>query len=168
MRGSIRNVIVTDSADSVALATDDSIKRKSGRLTDQNAASASSRSNSGTSSQVEIAFIAACRSSYLFILLRQRLVQFALIEVLFFRIKRPRINDSDLFPIRPIHTEHANPALRPAQVEKTRLDRKPGRIRQQLPRKRVFKRLLDIPWRQRTIPLSRRVAPIKLHFRVEL
>src|SRR5437879_13671186 len=59
MRGSIRRVIVTDSAESVALATDNSIKRKSGRLTDQNAASASSRSNSGTSSQLEMAFIAS-------------------------------------------------------------------------------------------------------------
>src|SRR5438445_10810153 len=61
MRGSIRSVIVTDSADSVARATDNSIKRKSGRLTDQNAASASSRSNSGTSSQFEMAFMAGYR-----------------------------------------------------------------------------------------------------------
>jgi hypothetical protein len=61
MRGSIRSVIVTDSAESVARATDNSIKRKSGRLTDQNAASASSRSKSGTSSQLEMAFMASYR-----------------------------------------------------------------------------------------------------------
>src|SRR5882724_2550856 len=164
MRGSIRSVIVTDSAESVALATDNSIKRKSGRLTDQNAASASSRSKSGTSSQLEMAFMsryrpitprrpfgfnrpsaAACQNlvapipvqldlavvtwlaaHYPPILLRQHLVQLPLIEVLFFRIERSRINHPYLFPVGPIHAKHSDPAHRPAQVEEPRLDRKPG------------------------------------------
>ena len=43
-------------------------------------------------------------------LARQRLIQFALIEELFFRVKRPGINNPNLFPIRPIHAEHPGPA----------------------------------------------------------
>src|SRR2546422_11530738 len=60
------------------------------------------------------------------ILLRQRLVQFPLIEVLFFRIERPRINHAYLFPVGPIHTENSDSAYGPAQVEEPRLDRKPS------------------------------------------
>jgi hypothetical protein len=52
IRGSIRNVIVTDSAASPLPATADSMSRKSGRFSDQKFASASSLSNSGTSSQL--------------------------------------------------------------------------------------------------------------------
>ena len=48
----MRNVIVIDSADSALEATDDSIKRTSTPVSDQNEASASSDSKSGTSSQV--------------------------------------------------------------------------------------------------------------------
>ena len=52
IRGSIRNVMVTDSESSLAAATADSINRKSGRFSDQNSASADSLSNIGTSSQL--------------------------------------------------------------------------------------------------------------------
>src|SRR5436190_19657152 len=60
------------------------------------------------------------------ILLRQRLVQFPLVKVLFFWIERSRINHPYLFSISPIHTKHSNPAHRPTQVEKPCLDRKSG------------------------------------------
>src|SRR5437660_134295 len=52
--------MVTDSDDSADVATDDSINRRSGRFSAQNAASASSRSKSGTSSQ----FVMACTFGY--------------------------------------------------------------------------------------------------------
>src|SRR5688572_17723446 len=83
IRGSIRNVIVTDSEASDPVATAESIKRKSILFSVQKAASASSLSNSGTSSQLMIEFIAFMRLK-LFSRLRQILVQLLLIKELLF------------------------------------------------------------------------------------
>src|SRR5260221_14152172 len=55
IRGPIRRVMVTDSDDSLGPATADSIKRRSGRFSDQKSASASSLSKMGTSSHLAIA-----------------------------------------------------------------------------------------------------------------
>src|SRR3569832_1478264 len=55
MRGTNRNVMVTDSEDSPVPATADSIRRRSGRFSDQKSASASSLSKMGTSSHLAIA-----------------------------------------------------------------------------------------------------------------
>ena len=52
MRGSIRNVMVTDSETSLVPATATSINRKSGRVSDQKSDSDFSLSNIGTSSQL--------------------------------------------------------------------------------------------------------------------
>lgn len=52
IRGSNRNVTVTDSEDSALPETAASISRKSGRFSTQNAASAVSLSKIGTSSQL--------------------------------------------------------------------------------------------------------------------
>src|SRR6266508_1286447 len=48
--------------------------------------------------------LSVCSSSPF--LLCQRLVQFPLIKVLFFRIERSRVDHSNLFAVSPIHTEH--------------------------------------------------------------
>src|ERR1051326_2461289 len=106
----------------------------------------------------------AVRCSSSAFLLCQRLVQFTLIKVLFLRIERSRVDHSNLFAVSAIHTEHTHAAQGPAQVKEPRLHRKPRRIRQQLDRKRVLERLLNLPRRQRTIPFRGRVVPIKLHF----
>src|SRR6266516_3882298 len=56
-------------------------------------------------------------ASFVPALLRQCLVQFALVKELFFRVERPGADHPNLFPIRPIHAEHSYPAGRTAQVE---------------------------------------------------
>jgi hypothetical protein len=70
----------------------------------------------------------------------------------------------DLFPVRPINTENPVPACRHAEVEKPRLHREPRRVRQQLDRERIFKRLFHFPLSQRTNQFKGRIIPIKLHF----
>src|SRR5688572_26595884 len=130
--------MVTDSDDSAPEATDDSSNRRSGRVSAQKAASASSRSNRGTSSQLAMAFMSvqfllpakpSCKmQSPRFtqsFLPRERLVQLALVEELFFRIKRTAEDDPDLLSVCSIHAEDPQPARRSAQVEIPRLDRKP-------------------------------------------
>ncbi|HEX7576449.1 MAG TPA: hypothetical protein VF430_00265 [Verrucomicrobiae bacterium] len=93
----------------------------------------------------------------------QGLIHFPLVKEPFLRFKRPAVQDPDELSIRPIHAENSNAARRHSQVEKTRLNAKPRRIRQQPDGKRIFKGLFNFPLGQRTIQLEGRIVPIKLH-----
>jgi hypothetical protein len=93
----------------------------------------------------------------------QRLIHFPLVKKPFFRLKLPGLQDPGQPSVRPIHAQNSNAARRHAQVEKARLDAKPGRVRQQPDGKRIFKGLFNFPLGQRTIQLKGRIAPIKLH-----
>ena len=66
IRGSIRSVMVTDSDPSALSDMADSIRRKSGRFSDQKSASASSLSKIGTSSQLAKVRIAFCSFPFSF------------------------------------------------------------------------------------------------------
>ena len=95
--------------------------------------------------------------------MRQRLIQLPLIKNPLFRLKWPRMDHSDLLAIGPVHRKNSNSARRHPQVKKPGLDRKSRRIRQNLHRKRVFKRLFDFLQSQRTIEIEGRIIPIELH-----
>src|SRR6266702_2469773 len=95
--------------------------------------------------------------------LGQVLVHFSLIKEAFIRHERARIDDANLFSVRPINTENANAAGRHSQVEKPGLDGEPRRIRQHAQCERVFKRFFDFPQGQRAIKIEGRIIPIKLH-----
>src|SRR2546423_2828495 len=96
-------------------AIDVSIKRKSTRLSCQNAASASSLSKSGTSSHVATAFIFASKSQFpasktldsqkitnMRKSATQNLIDLFLVEKLFLRRKRTRADHPDHLAVRPI------------------------------------------------------------------
>jgi hypothetical protein len=91
------------------------------------------------------------------------LVHFLLVEEALFRLERARMDNAYLFAVGPIDTEDAGPAGGHAEVEKPGLHRKPGRIRQQPYRERVFERFFDFLQRQRAIEIEGRIIPIKLH-----
>src|SRR5882672_5955323 len=147
IRGSIRNVIVTDSEASELPATAASIRRTSGLFSAQKSASASSLSKIGTSSHFPIArifvhcprrrFRSASSPGRLAVetddegsrSLRQILVHLPLIEESFLRLKGPRKDDADLFAVRAIHAKDASAVDGHAQVEKPGLDRKPRGVR---------------------------------------
>src|SRR5947209_7459465 len=95
IRGSIRRVMVTDSEISELAATVASISRSSIRLSAQKAASASSLSKSGTSSQLTTGFILLKGV----ILIIQGLVELALVEKPLFRLEQPREYDSNRFSV---------------------------------------------------------------------
>ena len=80
-----------------------------------------------------------------------------------FRLKWPGVNDPDLLAVGPVNTEDPDASCGHPQVEKPGLDRKPGRIRQQTDRERIFERFFDIPLRQRAAHIEGRISPIKLH-----
>src|SRR5258705_7832135 len=105
----MRKVIVTDSDISLLTASAASINRTSTRFSIQNAASASSLSNIGTSSQLATEFMIKIRVPQLLLTI-QRLIKLSLVEKPLFGLKRSRVNDPDHFPIRPINTKYANPA----------------------------------------------------------
>src|SRR5277367_110252 len=112
MRGSMRKVMVTESESSLPVViTASSINRTSIRLSAQNAASASSRSKIGISSQLEMAFI-------LVNLLRQGLVQFALVKIAFLRLEGARENHAGLFAVGAVKSEDARTIRRRAEIEK--------------------------------------------------
>src|SRR5262245_61785466 len=113
MRGSMRSVMVIDSETSELAATVASMRRRSRRFSAQNAASASSLSKSGTSSQFVTAFIS---------LAAQGLVHLSLIKKLLFRFKGTGKDDSNLLPVRPVNAENARPAGGHTQIEVTRLN----------------------------------------------
>src|SRR5262245_27892608 len=112
IRGSMRRVIVTDSDNSVPAATADSIKRKSGRFSAQNADSASSLSQRGTSSQLEMVFMSAVSSR-----VAQGLVHLALIKKLLFRLEPARVDDAHRFAVGPVDCENALAIGSHAQIE---------------------------------------------------
>src|ERR1035438_246597 len=115
IRGSIRSVMVTDSDASALPAVADSMRRRSGRFSAQNSASASSLSKRGTSSHLANARITKKINRLLIdgllerrlrhptihlsinptiqkfrVSLGKSLPHFALVEETFFRLKRPR------------------------------------------------------------------------------
>jgi len=96
-------------------------------------------------------------------LLRQRLVEFALIEEPFFGLEMTGVNDPNLFPVRSVNTKNTGSGTADAQVEKPRLSGKPRRIRQQPNHEGIFERFFDFLQSQRAIEIERRVIPIKLH-----
>src|SRR6267378_5863999 len=100
IRGSMRSVIVTDSALSVGPATAVSINRKSGLFSAQKPASASSLSKIGTSSHLAIA-----RMFSLNVSLCQRLFHLALVEEPFFGLELAGENHANLPAIRAIDGE---------------------------------------------------------------
>ncbi|MDB6022584.1 MAG: hypothetical protein JWQ04_2441 [Pedosphaera sp.] len=104
--------------------------------------------------------------TYAFLLLRQRPIQFALVKKALFRFHGTGVDDPHLLPVRPINTEYSGPVGGHAQVEKPGLNRKPGCVRQQSHRKRIFKRFLNLLSRQRTVQIEGRVIPIKLHMKL--
>src|SRR5580698_303811 len=122
MRGSIRNVMVTDSAASALPAVAASMRRRSGRFSAQNNASASSLSKIGTSSQlanVRIGFqIRSGPRPRFFIFddedekdfLRKRLVHFPLVKKSFFRLKHAGMQNADQSTVGPIHAENSGSA----------------------------------------------------------
>src|SRR5262245_27952324 len=110
----MRRVMETDSDSSVPEATADSMRRRSGRLSAQKAASACSLSNSGTSSQLAIVFmhanLQACRAPDTWSGMAssaaatatvtgsgipQGLVHLAFVKVSLFGLERPGVNHSD-------------------------------------------------------------------------
>ena len=109
IRGSIRNVMVTDSDPSALPEMAVSINRRAGRFSDQKSASASSLSKIGTSSQ-----LAKVRISQKYfgpgLSGRKRLVHFSLVKKPFFRIEPPGVEDADRFPVRPINADHTEAA----------------------------------------------------------
>src|SRR6266404_2889910 len=201
MRGSMRSVIVTDSALSVGPATAVSINRKSGLFSAQKPASASSLSKIGISSHLAIARMLLIRERQFQTSLAvnrvapgagsvltffantnrkkcrtdpdalaqspftsgKHLIELPLIEETLFGLKRSGMDDSDLLPVGPIHTENTSAASGHPQVKKPGLDRKSRRIRQYPHRKRIFERFFDLLQRQRTIEIEGRIIPIKLH-----
>src|SRR5665213_426332 len=128
IRGSIRSVMVTDSDDSALPATADSIRRRSGRFSAQNPASASSLSKSGTSSQFAKVLTANyfCRASG-----RKRLFHFPLIKKPFLRLERARVQNTDGTAVRPIHADDSDAAGGHSEIEKSRLHAKARRVGQQ-------------------------------------
>src|SRR6185503_2618347 len=93
----------------------------------------------------------------------QGLLHLALIKIAFFRLERASIENSDLFSICSINTEHADSTGRHAQIEESCLDREPWRIRQKLDHKGVFERLLDFLQSQRAVQIEWWIVPIELH-----
>jgi hypothetical protein len=175
--------MVTDSDASALPAVAASIRRRSGRFSDQNNASASSLSKIGTSSQlanVRICFLIHHlprrqlhpRISFFDFadedadendFLRKSLIHFPLVKKSFFRFKHAGMQNADQPAVRPIHAENSFATGRHPQVEETRLHAKPRRVRQQPHGKRIFKRLFNFPLIQRTIQLKWRIIPIELH-----
>src|SRR5258708_37953253 len=101
MRGSILNVIVTESDPSLAPATAPSISRTSGLFSAQKPASASSLSKIGTSSHFAMArtFFFNCAS------LRQRLFHFSLVEEPLLRPQLAGENHPHLLSTGSVHPE---------------------------------------------------------------
>src|SRR5271154_1018669 len=180
IRGSIRSVMVTDSEASALPAVAASIRRKSGRFSDQKFASASSLSKSGTSSQLAKVCIFLFHTRphprlrfFCFEdqdedddendFLRQRLIHFPLVKKSFFRLERPRVQDADGFSVGAIHAGNPNATCRHSEVEKARLNAESRRVRQQPHSERILKRFLNFPLSQRTVQLERRIVPIELH-----
>src|ERR1019366_6214438 len=182
IRGSIRSVMVTDSDASALPAVADSMRRRSGRFSAQNSASASSLSKRGPSSHLANARITKKIDGLLERRLRhptihlsinptiqkfrvslgKSLPHFALVEETFFRLKRPRKHHPDLPSVGAIDAHDADATRRHAEVEKPRLHAEPRRVGHQPHGKCVFKGLLNFPLIQRT-KLKRRVIPIELH-----
>src|SRR5436190_18602096 len=100
IRGSIRRVIVTDSETSDPAATADSIRRKSRRFSAQKAASASSLSKSGTSSQLEMEFMADLGRA-------ESLVHPAVVKIFLLGFEGTRVNDADGLAVRAINAENS-------------------------------------------------------------
>jgi hypothetical protein len=166
--------MVTDSDDSDPPATDDSIRRKSGRFSSQKSDSADSLSKSGTSSQLAKVRIFLFSSSSSFFedededgdennFLRERLIHFSLVEKSLLRLERTGVQDADGFSIRPIHAENPDASRRHSKVEKARLKAEPRRVGQQPDCERILKRLFNFPLIQRTIQIEWRIVPIELH-----
>src|SRR6185437_4548510 len=145
IRGSIRNEIATDSAESPLLpANADSINRRSGRFSAQKLTSPSSLSKRGTSSQVAKARIikrdgGECRATFQTCTARhsvphpsliQRLVHLPLVKISFLRLEWPGQHHPDLLPIRAIHTENPYAPRGHSQVKVPGLHRKSRRTRQ--------------------------------------
>src|SRR6266540_974836 len=110
IRGSIRSVMVTDSESSAPATRAASMSRRSGRLSAQNAASACSLSNRGTSSQVESVFMAGSRVA-------EGLVHLALVEELLFVLEQPGMDDPDGLAVGSVDAENAGAVGGSAEVE---------------------------------------------------
>src|SRR5688572_1094336 len=130
MRGSMRKVIVTDSA-SPPVATAASMSRISIRFSAQNAASASSLSNIGTSSQVATAFMLVAGLSDLTNSFQapQCLVGTALIKEPLLGFERTGKNHANQLAVSAVDTEDTLPVDRDSQVEKAGLRREAGGVR---------------------------------------
>src|ERR1035438_9498934 len=147
MRGSIRNVMVIESDNSLPAATELSMRRTSTRVSAQKAASDSSRSKRGTSSQLEMAFIKK--------LLGQGLSHFSLIKKSVFRFERSGKNDAGLFAVGTKDRENAHAIGGHPEIEKTGLLGEARRIRHQSDCKRVLKRFLNNLKGHRLIQIKR-------------
>src|SRR5215469_7241707 len=119
MRGSIRSVMVIDSA-SEPPATAASMRRRSGRFSDQNSASLSSLSKRGTSSHFAKArILISCTDAFSQL---QRLIHFALIKKLFFRFEGAGHENTDHTAIGAIDAKDADARGGDAQVKEPGLD----------------------------------------------
>src|ERR1039457_4159146 len=172
--------MVTDSAASALPAVAASIRRKSGRFSTQNSASASSLSKIGTSSQLakvrtnHVSLVtphapvlhSAQRDGGSLLTGIQSPVQFPLIKEPFFRFKSAGAQPPRHPAVGPIHAANSDPARRHSQAEKARLHAKSRRVRQQPNGKRILKGLFNFPLSQRTIQLKGRIVPIELHIEI--
>src|ERR1700677_1688957 len=115
IRGSMRSVMVTESASSPAPATEVSIRRTSMRVSAQKAASASSRSKRGTSSQFDKRFMGS---------LSEGLVELSLIKETFLGLEVARENDASLAAVGAIDGKNARAISGGAKIKKPCLDGK--------------------------------------------